>query len=102
VIPSFKKLYDDYSAKGLEIVAFHAPEFDHERKLENVEKAVKDLGLKYPIAIDNDFKTWNAYKVRAWPSMFLIDKTGNIRFNYIGEGAYATIEAAVVALLNNK
>jgi len=68
VQPSLKSLYSDYKDKGFEIVAMHDPEFDHEKKLENVQQAVKDKGLKYPVAIDNDFKTWNKYGVRAWPT----------------------------------
>lgn len=100
VQPSLKKLYADYSAKGLEIVSFHDPEFDYEKKLENVQAAVKDSGVKYPVAIDNDFKTWNKYAVRAWPTMYLIDKQGQIRFSHIGEGNYDLIESAIVALLN--
>ena len=100
VQPSLKKLYADYSAKGLEIVSFHDPEFDYEKKLENVQAAVKDNGVKYPVAIDNDFKTWNKYAVRAWPTMYLVDKQGQIRFSHIGEGNYDLIESAIVALLN--
>ncbi len=100
VQPSLKKLYADYSAKGFEIISFHDPEFDYEKKLENVQVAVKDNGIKYPVAIDNDFKTWNKYAVRAWPTMYLIDKQGQIRFSHIGEGNYDLIEAAIVALLN--
>lgn len=102
VQPSLKKLYENYAGQGLEIVAFHDPEFDYEKKLENVQQAVKDKGIKYPVAIDNDFKTWNSYKVRAWPTMFLVDKQGQIRYTHIGEGAYDEIEASLLALLNEK
>lgn len=100
VQPSLKRYYEGYNSKGLEIVAFHAPEFDYEKKLENVQTAVKERGLKYPIAIDNDFKTWGKYGVRAWPTLFLVDKQGQIRYTHIGEGNYELTEAAIVALLN--
>lgn len=99
VQPSLKSLYSDYNEKGLEIVAMHAPEFDREKKLENVQQAAKDKGLKYPIAIDNDFNTWNKYGVRAWPTMYLVDKQGYLRYSHIGEGAYDEIRAGVESLL---
>lgn len=102
VQPALKRWYSDYAAQGLEIVAFHAPEFDYEKKLENVQKAVREGGLSYPVAIDNDFTTWKKYKVQAWPTMFLLDKQGQIRYTHIGEGRYEEIEAAIVALLNEK
>lgn len=102
VQPSLKSLYSDYKDKGFEIVAMHDPEFDHEKKLENVQQAVKDKGLKYPVAIDNDFKTWNKYGVRAWPTMFLVDKQGYIRYSHIGEGAYDEIRAGVESLLQEQ
>ncbi len=102
VQPALKRLYADYSSKGFEIVAFHDPEFDYEKKLENVQNALSEGGIKYPVAIDNDFKTWGKYGVRAWPTLFLVDKQGQIRYTHIGEGAYEETEAALVALLNEK
>ncbi len=99
VIPSLKSWYTDFSDKGLVIVGFHAPEFDHEKKLENVQEAVKKADIKYPVAQDNDFATWNKFRVRAWPTLFLVDKQGNIRYNHIGEGAYDETRAAIQALL---
>ncbi len=102
VQPALKKYYENYAGQGLEIVAFHDPEFDYEKKLENVQAAVKERGLKYPVAIDNDAVTWNKYGVRAWPSLFLVDKEGQIRYSHIGEGNYDLIEAAIVNLLNEK
>ena len=102
VQPALKSYYENYASKGLEIVGFHAPEFDYEKKLENVQTAVKERGLKYPVALDNDFKTWNKYGVRAWPTMYLLDKQGQIRYSHIGEGEYGPIEAAIVKLLNEE
>lgn len=99
VQPSLKSWYNDYNDKGLVIVGMHDPEFDYERKLENVQQAVKDKGLKYPVAIDNDFATWNKYGVRAWPTLYLLDKQGYIRYSHIGEGAYDTTRSAIESLL---
>jgi thiol-disulfide isomerase/thioredoxin len=100
VQPALKNWYQNYHSQGLEIVAIHSPEFDYEKKLENVQQAVKEQGLKYPVALDNDFKTWNKYRVRAWPSLFLVDKQGQIRYSHVGEGNYELTEAAIKALLD--
>jgi thiol-disulfide isomerase/thioredoxin len=99
VMPSLKGWYEDYKDRGFEIIAMHAPEFDYEKKLENVQQAIKDRGLKYPVAIDNDFTTWNKFGVRAWPTLYLLDKQGYIRYNHIGEGAYDQTRAAIETLL---
>jgi hypothetical protein len=61
--------------------------------------AIQDLDVPYPVAQDNDRQTWGAYGVRYWPTLFLIDKAGHIRFQHIGEGRYAEIEAAIQTLL---
>jgi thiol-disulfide isomerase/thioredoxin len=100
VIPSLRDWYSEFSNKGLVIVGMHAPEFDYEKKLENVRDAVKRYDIKYAVAQDNDFKTWNKYQVRAWPTLFLIDKQANIRYNYIGEGNYDGTHAAIQTLLS--
>ena len=99
VLPSLKSWYDEFSGKGLAFVSFHAPEFDYEKKLENVQQAIKDLGIKYPVAQDNDFKTWGKYSVRGWPTLFLIDRRGHIRFTQFGEGAYDQTHTAIQVLL---
>ncbi len=99
VIPNLKSWYDDYATRGLEIIGFHTPEFDYEKKLENVQQAVKQRQLKYPVALDNDFNTWNKFGVRAWPSLFLVDKQGFIRYSHIGEGGYDQTRSAIEGLL---
>ncbi len=99
VIPSLRDLHSEFSEKGLVIVGMHAPEFDYEKKLENVQDAIKKNEIKYAVAQDNDFATWNKYKVRAWPTLFLVDKKGNIRYNHIGEGSYPETRAAIQSLL---
>lgn len=81
------------------VIGNHYPEFSHERNLDNLTEAVIELGIAYPVAQDNDGKTWRAYQTRYWPTLFLIDKQGNIRYTHIGEGAYSETEAAIQELL---
>ncbi len=98
-IPSLRRWYDQYHNQGLEIVGVHSPEFTYEHDVANVQQAIRDLKIPYPIALDNDMKTWNAYRVYAWPTWFIVDKRGAIRFMHVGEGAYAESEQAILALL---
>jgi hypothetical protein len=89
----------DYRERGLTIIGVHSPEFDYEKELPNVQAAVKRLKIDYPVAIDNDFDNWNRYFNRYWPSRYLIDKRGTIRFTHIGEGAYDETRAVIEKLL---
>jgi len=86
VIPSLVSMYADYKDKGFTIVGVHTPEFDYEKKLTNVQQALAQWKIEYPIAIDNDFENWNRYRNRYWPALYLIDKRGFIRHIHIGEG----------------
>ena len=97
--PYLNAWYDRYRAAGLEIIGVHAPEFTFEKVPENVEKAVRDAGIKYPVALDNDFATWRAYHNRYWPAKYLIDKDGNIRWTHFGEGSYDEAEKQIRDLL---
>jgi len=81
------------------IIGNHYPEFNHERGLANLEEAVFQMEIRYPVAQDNDGATWRAYNNRYWPTLYLIDKRGHIRYTHIGEGAYQETEAAIQALL---
>ncbi|MCX6047461.1 MAG: redoxin domain-containing protein [Chloroflexi bacterium] len=99
VTPSLKALHTKYADKGLVIIGVHSPEFDYEKELTNVQAAITEVGIEYPVAIDNNYVTWNAYNNHYWPARYLIDKAGNIRLLQIGEGGYAKTEAAVQALL---
>ncbi len=94
-----KGWYSTYKSSGLEIIGVHAPEFAFEKVPSNVEKAVKEAGLKYPIALDNDFATWNAFDNQYWPAAYLIDKEGSVRRVHFGEGGYKETEAAMRELL---
>lgn len=81
------------------IIGNHYPEFSREYDLDNLKAAVEELGIEYPVAQDNDGRTWRAYNNRYWPTLYLIDKKGNLRFIHIGEGAYRETEAAIQTLL---
>ena len=92
-------MYDKYDGEEFTVVSVHYPEFNYEKDVDNVRNAAADLGVAYPIAIDNDRLTWNAYNQRFWPTRYLIDKEGNIRYKHIGEGAYEETEQAILALM---
>ncbi len=66
----------------------HTPEFAFERVVGNVEKAVQDLGVKYPVAVDSDYKIWGAFNNQYWPALYFIDANGTIRHHHFGEGEY--------------
>jgi len=100
VIPSLREWYLEYQDDGLVVIGNHYPEFSYERDIENVKNALVDLDVPYPVAIDNDRQTWNAYNNRYWPTLYLIDKSGHIRYTHIGEGAYDETEQAILTLLN--
>ena len=99
MIPSLRGWYERYSAKGLVVIANHYPEFDYEADLERLRQAVKDLNITYPVAQDNQGEVWRAYRNRYWPTQYLIDKRGSIRYVHIGEGGESKTEAAIQTLL---
>ena len=98
--PYLNAWYDRYRAAGLEIIGVHAPEFAFEKVPENVERAVREAGITYPVALDNDFTTWRAFHNRYWPAKYLIDKEGKIRWTHFGEGEYDEAESQIRALLD--
>ncbi|MFL6039325.1 MAG: cytochrome c biogenesis protein DipZ [Gaiellaceae bacterium] len=98
-LPYLKSWDERYRAKGLVIIGVHSPEFAFEHSLGNVRAAVRRLGVRYPVALDNDFGTWNAYHNQYWPADYLIDRNGRIRDVHFGEGAYAETEQKIRRLL---
>ncbi len=98
-LPTLKKFDERYRDKGLTIIGVHTPEFDSEKKIENVRSNVNKLGIKYPVLTDNEFENWNAYNVYAWPSIFILDKQGRIRYTHVGEGRYDEQEEVIKTLL---
>ncbi len=102
VQPHINAWHDEYSGDGLQVVGVHTPEFGFEREYANVEAAVREAGIKYPVVLDNAYATWNAYDNRYWPAVYLIDADGFVRYKHFGEGAYGETEAKIRELLAEK
>ena len=100
-LPHLKDWDRAYRDDGLTIVGVHAPEFAFEREPDNVRAAVRKLGIRYPVALDNDFVTWSAYSNQYWPAKYLIDRTGRVRFVHFGEGEYEETERLIRRYLGN-
>jgi thiol-disulfide isomerase/thioredoxin len=88
-----------YADRGLVVVGAHAPEFGFEHDLANVRDAIAELGIAYPVVIDNDFAIWRAFNNRYWPALYLLDGDGRPRYEHFGEEAYAEEEEAIQGLL---
>jgi cytochrome c biogenesis protein CcdA/thiol-disulfide isomerase/thioredoxin len=88
-----------YRKRGLTIVGVHTPEFAFEREADNVEQAIAQNRLRYPVAQDNNYATWSAWGNQYWPAKYLIDARGRVRYTHFGEGAYEQTDAAIRALL---
>lgn len=99
VTPTLREWYHKYHDKGLVVIGVHSPEFEYEKDLNNVRDAIARLGVPYPVAIDNDFRTWQAFRNQYWPTLYFIDKAGQIRHVHIGEGDYDQSEQIIRALL---
>ena len=99
MIPSLREWHEKYSAEGLVVIGNHYPEFGYEEDLDNLKAAIVDLDVPYAVAQDNSGATWRAYRNRYWPTLYLIDKMGHIRYVHIGEGRYAETETAIQTLL---
>ncbi len=99
--PYLERWYQTYKSDGLVVIGVHAPEFAFEKVPANVQKGVKDQHITYPVALDNNFDTWNAYSNQSWPASYLIDAEGNIRRIHEGEGEYVEEEQAIRELLSD-
>lgn len=91
--------HDKYKDKGLVVVGVHTPEYAFERKTENVRTALKRFDIRYPVAQDNRYATWNAYNNRYWPAFYLVNKKGQVVYTHFGEGQYEQTEARIQQLL---
>lgn len=101
-IPYLNDWHKKYQDKGLVIIGLHTPEFAFEHILKNVEKAVEQFGIKYPVVLDNDFSTWQAYKNQYWPRKYLIDIDGYIVYDHAGEGQYEETEKRIQETLKER
>jgi thiol-disulfide isomerase/thioredoxin len=100
--PYLNDWYTKYEDRGLIIIGIHTPEFAFEHLQKNVEEAAKQFGLKFPLVLDNNYGTWNAYGNNYWPRKYLIDIDGYVVYDHIGEGNYDVTENKIVELLNER
>ncbi len=100
--PYLNAWYKEYEDDGFVIVGVHTPEFAFEKLEKNVQKAVEDEEIKYPVVLDNDYATWNAFKNRYWPRKYLVDIDGYIIYDHIGEGAYEETENEIKKALTER
>jgi thiol-disulfide isomerase/thioredoxin len=98
-IPYLNAWYQKYAGDGLEIVGIHTPEFDFEKNIANVQSAVAEYGIHYPVVLDSNYGTWDAYNNLYWPHEYLIDMAGYIVHDQVGEGNYPETEAEIQTLL---
>jgi cytochrome c biogenesis protein CcdA/thiol-disulfide isomerase/thioredoxin len=98
-IPYVRAWAEKYKDSGLIVIGVHTPEFAFEKDLDNVRKAVGELNIKYPVALDNDYKIWKAFNNSYWPADYMVDATGKIRFHHFGEGKYDETEQQIQQLL---
>jgi len=98
-IPYVRAWAEKYKSQGLIVIGVHAPEFAFEKNVANVRRAVSDLGIGYPVAVDNDYAIWRAFKNQYWPAHYFIDGRGQIRHHHFGEGGYDESERVIQQLL---
>jgi cytochrome c biogenesis protein CcdA/thiol-disulfide isomerase/thioredoxin len=101
-LPYMKAWYDKYHDQGLEIISIHTPEFGFEKVQSNVEQAVKEDTIKYPVVLDNDYGTWNAFGNQYWPRKYLVDIDGYVVYDHAGEGEYEATEEAIQKALKER
>jgi thiol-disulfide isomerase/thioredoxin len=98
-LPHVRAWDEAYRDDGLVIVGVHTPEFAFERDADNVRRAVRDLGVSYPVALDNAYGTWAAWQNRYWPAKYFVDRSGRLRYAHFGEGGYEESERVLRRLL---
>ncbi|MDH3504690.1 MAG: redoxin domain-containing protein [Nitrospirota bacterium] len=97
--PYVKEWHKKYATKGLVVIAVHSPEFKYEYDVEKVKEYIQEHRIPYAVPIDNEFRSWRQYRNRYWPTLYLIDKQGNIQYTHIGEGGYEETEHTIQRLL---
>ena len=98
-LPYLQAWHERYREKGLTVIGVHSPEFVFAQYESNVERAVREFGLTYPIVIDSNFEIWKAFANRFWPTKYLLDKEGYLRFGHFGEGGYLECEQTIQELM---
>ena len=99
VEPHVKEWHKKYAEHGLVVIGVHSPEFADERDIDKVRQYVAEHDIRYAVTIDNDYSTWHRYRNRYWPSLYLIDKQGIVRYVRVGEGGYQDTERLIQSLL---
>lgn len=98
-VPYIRAWAEKYKDSGLVVIGVHTPEFDFEKQLANVQKAVQKFDIPYPVALDSDYKIWDAFHNQYWPASYFIDAKGKVRFEHFGEGNYDQSERWIQQLL---
>ena len=101
-LPALKRFDAGYRDQGLTIIGVETPEFDGEKRLEDLRQQVQKRGIRYPVVTDYNADTWRAYHVGAWPTVVILDKEGRVRWTHIGEGLYEEQERVIRQLLAEK
>ncbi len=100
LLPRLRDWYDRFQDEGFVLIANHYPEFKYEADLDNLKRAVQEDGIRYPVAQDNDGRTWAAYRASDWPTLYLVDRRGRIRYVHMGQGHLSEIESNIRSLLD--
>jgi len=98
-LPYVRAWAEKYKDQGLVVIGVHTPEFSFEKEVDNVQRAVKDMKIGFPIAMDNNYAVWNAFRNEYWPALYFVDAKGNIRHHQFGEGNYEQSEKVIQQLL---
>jgi len=101
-VPHVEALYEKYHQEGLTVIGVHTPRADYEKDVAKLREAVRRMGIRYAVVVDNKQKIWADYRCDLWPTQFVIDREGFIRLTHGGVGRYDDIERAVQAALNSK
>jgi cytochrome c biogenesis protein CcdA/thiol-disulfide isomerase/thioredoxin len=101
-LPAVKSWYAKYKDSGLVVIGVHAPEFPFEKDEANVRRAVRELEIEYPVAMDNDYRIWRAFNNEYWPAHYFIDAAGRVRYHHFGEGDYEQSEKWIRGLLEER
>jgi thiol-disulfide isomerase/thioredoxin len=98
-LPYVRAWAETYNASGLVVIGVHTPEFTFEHNVDNVRRAATDIGVEYPVAIDNDYAIWHAFRNAYWPALYLVDAKGKVRYRHFGEGEYEQSEKMIQRVL---
>jgi hypothetical protein len=101
-VPAVRGWWERYKQRGFVIVGVHTPEFRHEHDLANVQAAVREQGITWPVVQDNEYTIWRSYYNRYWPRLYLVDHRGVIVYDHIGEGGYEETDRQILLALERR